>query len=125
MAISPRGGIVLCEDDASDGNHAQPGENPNFDVSPYHGGSRNRLVGLTIDGKAFAFAENAFNEAELAGACWSRRRVPFCNIFGDDVPGSGRHRCHHRPVAQGSPLTTLGIFGRADWFSRSTRSGLA
>ena len=68
IAISPRGGIVLCEDDASDGNHAQPGENPDFDVSPFHGGSRNRLVGLTIDGDAFPFAENAFNEAELAGA---------------------------------------------------------
>ena len=58
MAISPRGGIVLCEDDASDGNHAQPGEDPDFDVSPYHGGSRNRLVGLTLDGDAFPFAEN-------------------------------------------------------------------
>jgi secreted PhoX family phosphatase len=90
MAISPRGGIVLCEDDASDGNHVQPGENPNFDVSPYHGGSRNRLVGLTIEGEAFAFAENAFNEAELAGACWSPDgEFLFCNIFGDDVPGSG------------------------------------
>ena len=90
MAVSPRGGIVLCEDDASDGNHAQPGENPNFDVSPYHGGSRNRLVGLTIDGDAFPFAENAFNEAELAGACWSPDgEFLFCNIFGDDVPGSG------------------------------------
>jgi uncharacterized protein len=90
MAISPRGGIVLCEDDASDGNHVQPGENPNFDVSPFHGGSRNRLVGLTIDGDAFAFAENAFNEAELAGACWSADgEFLFCNIFGDDVPGSG------------------------------------
>ena len=81
---------MLCEDDASDGNHAQPGENPNFDVSPYHGGSRNRLVGLTIEGEAFPLAENGFNEAELAGACWSPDgEFLFCNIFGDDVPGSG------------------------------------
>jgi uncharacterized protein len=90
LAVSPRGGIVLCEDDASDANHAQPGEDPNFDVSPYHGGSRNRLVGLTIEGDAFPVAENIFNEAELAGACWSPDgEFLFCNIFGDDVPGSG------------------------------------
>ena len=90
MAISPRGGIVLCEDDASDGNHAQPGEDPSFDVSPFHRGSRNRLVGLTIDGEAFPLAENALNEAELAGACWSPDgKFLFCNIFGDDVAGSG------------------------------------
>ena len=90
LAISPRGGIVLCEDDASDGNHAQPGEDPDFDVSPYHDGSRNRLVGLTIEGEAFPFAENAFNDAELAGACWSPDgRFLFCNIFGEDLAGTG------------------------------------
>ena len=90
IAISPRGGIVLCEDDASTANHAQPGEDPNFDVSPYHGGSRNRLVGLTVDGDAFSLAENVFSEAEFAGACWSPDgEFLFCNIFGDDVPGSG------------------------------------
>lgn len=89
MAISPRGGIVLCEDDASDGNHAQPGEDPDFDVSPYHGGSRNRLVGLTLDGDAFPFAESML-DAELAGACWSPDGAfLFCNIFGADSPGSG------------------------------------
>jgi len=89
MAISPRGGIVLCEDDASAADHAQPGEDPDFDVSPYHGGSRNRLVGLTLDGDAFPFAESTL-DAELAGACWSPDgEFLFCNIFGDDVPGSG------------------------------------
>jgi secreted PhoX family phosphatase len=90
MAVSPRGGIVLCEDDSSDGNHVQPGEDPNFDVSPYHGGSRNRLIGLTLEGDAFPLAENILNEAELAGACWSPDgEFLFCNIFGDDVAGSG------------------------------------
>jgi secreted PhoX family phosphatase len=89
MAISPRGGIVLCEDDASDGNHAQPGEAPNFDVSPYHGGPRNRLVGLTPGGDAFPFAE-CMLDSELAGACWSPDgEFLFCNIFGEDSPGSG------------------------------------
>ena len=30
------------------------------------------------------------NEAELAGACWSPDgEFLFCNIFGDDVAGSG------------------------------------
>ena len=90
LAVSPRGGIVLCEDDASDANHAQPGEDPNFDVSPYHGGSRGRLVGLTLEGEAFPLAENIFSESEFAGACWSPDgKFLFCNFFGDDVAGSG------------------------------------
>ena len=90
MAVSPRGGIILCEDDASGGNHAQPGEDPAFDVSPYHGGERNRLIGLTIEGEAFPFAENVMSESELAGACWSPDgEFLFCNFFGDDVAGSG------------------------------------
>ena len=90
LAVSPRGGIVLCEDDASEANHAQPGENPNFDDSPYHDGSRGRLVGLTLEGQAFPLAENIFSESEFAGACWSPDgEFLFCNFFGDDVAGSG------------------------------------
>ncbi len=90
MVVSPRGGIVLCEDDASDGNHAQPGEDPTFDTSRYHGGDRNRLIGLSMRGDAFTLAENILNDTELAGACWSPDgEFLFCNIFGSDAPGSG------------------------------------
>ena len=89
IAVSPRGGIVLCEDDASDANHAQPGEAADFDISPYHGENRNRIVGLTLEGEAFPLAESMLN-AELAGPCWSPDgEFLFCNIFGDDVPASG------------------------------------
>ncbi len=88
MAVSPRGGIILCEDDASTGNHAQPGEDPAFDISPV--GEINRLIGLSADGDAFTFAQNILNDAEFAGACWSDDgEFLFCNIFGEDVADSG------------------------------------
>jgi secreted PhoX family phosphatase len=90
MVVSPRGGIILCEDDASTGNHAQPGENPDFDTSVYHGGDRNRLIGLSTSGDAFTFAENVLNDTEFAGACWSPDgEFLFCNVFGDDEAESG------------------------------------
>jgi secreted PhoX family phosphatase len=90
LVVSPRGGIVLCEDDASTGNHAQPGEDPDFDISPHHGGDRNRLIGLTVEGEAFSLAENVMNDAEFAGACWSPDgEFLFSNVFGEDVAGSG------------------------------------
>lgn len=84
IVVTPRGGILICEDDSSSKNVGQQ------DVSRYFGEDKNRLIGLTMDGVAFPFAENILSEAELAGACWSGDgRFLFVNIFGEDRPDSG------------------------------------
>ncbi len=74
LAVSPRGGLVLCQDSYRD--------------EPQH------LFGLTKDGGVFAFARNAvklngekgfrgdFSKAEWAGACFSPDgRWLFVNIY--------------------------------------------
>lgn len=84
IVVTPRGGLLLCEDDASSANAGQQ------DQSRFFGEDKNRLIGLTLDGVAFPFAENVVNESELAGACWSADgEFLFVNIYGEDVPGSG------------------------------------
>jgi len=84
LVVSPRGGLVLCEDDASSANAGQN------DTSPFFGEDKNRLIGLTLDGEPFPFAENIMNDSELAGACWSADgEFLFVNIFGYDEAGSG------------------------------------
>ncbi|MEX2583718.1 MAG: alkaline phosphatase PhoX [Gemmatimonadota bacterium] len=68
LTVSPRGGLVICED--NDG--------------PF-------VRGLTPDGKIFDFARNLINTCEFAGACFSPDgRILFFNIQGDtrgDGPG--------------------------------------
>ena len=69
MTVTPRGGLLLCEDAA--GNNFTEGE---------------RLVGLTLDGQTFTFAMNNivltsattassragdYRQNEWAGACYS------------------------------------------------------
>jgi secreted PhoX family phosphatase len=76
LTVTPRGGLIACEDDASaayvDSHPLAPGIE---DV--------NRLIGLTRGGEAFEFAVNVLNGSELAGACFSPRgRTLFFNIFG-------------------------------------------
>lgn len=84
LLVTPRGGILLCEDDASgrddDTHPLAPGV---ADV--------NRLIGINARGESFEFAVNVLNGAELAGACYSPDgRVLFVNIFGDgNDPGTG------------------------------------
>lgn len=83
LLVTPRGGILLCEDDASD---------PDNDTHPLAPGivDVNRLVGISPAGQAFEFAVNRFNDSEFAGACFSPDgRTLFVNIFGDATPGSG------------------------------------
>ena len=79
LTVTPRGGLLVCEDAA--GNNFTEGE---------------RLVGLTLDGKAFTFAMNNINlsaahnatvpagdyrQNEWAGACYSPDgRWLFANI---------------------------------------------
>jgi len=84
IVVTPRGGLLLCEDDASSANLGQD------DESRFFGEDKNRLIGLTLDGVAFPFAENIVNESELAGACWSADgQFLFVNVYGEDVAGSG------------------------------------
>jgi hypothetical protein len=83
LLVTPRGGILLCEDDAGA---------PDDDTHPLAPGITdvNRLIGLTPSGQAFEFAVNRLSDAEFAGACFSPdTRVLFVNIFGDATPGSG------------------------------------
>jgi len=61
ITVSPRGGLVLCEDTAGTCH----------------------LRGLSPRGEIFTFARNIFNGAEFAGACFSPDgRVLFVNIQG-------------------------------------------
>jgi uncharacterized protein len=61
ITVSPRGGIVICED----------GEGEQF------------LRGLTPEGAIFDLGKNLLNETEFAGACFSPDgRVLFVNIMG-------------------------------------------
>ena len=76
LTVTPRGGLIACEDDASsayvDTHLLAPGiENVN------------RLIGITQGGDAFEFAVNVLNGSELAGACFSPSgRTLFFNLFG-------------------------------------------
>jgi hypothetical protein len=82
LLVTPRGGILLCEDDASNVEDTHPLAPGITDV--------NRLIGLTPRGEAFELAVNRLSNAEFAGACFSPDgRVLFVNIFGDASPGSG------------------------------------
>jgi len=61
MTVSPRGGIVLCED----------------------GGGAQHIRGLTASGELFDFARNIQNTIEFAGACFSPDgQTLFVNIYG-------------------------------------------
>ena len=63
IAVSPRGGIVICEDN----------------TAPF-------VRGLTRDGAIFDVAKNIANPTEFAGACFSPDgRILFVNIMGSTV----------------------------------------
>jgi uncharacterized protein len=76
LTVTPRGGLLLCEDDASSAY---------VDTHPLAPGIEdvNRLIGLTQRGAAFEFAVNVLNGSELAGACFSASgKTLFVNLFG-------------------------------------------
>jgi secreted PhoX family phosphatase len=65
ICVSPRGGIVICED----------------------GSGTNFVRGLTRDGSIFDLARNNLNGSEWAGACFSPQgRTLFVNIQGETRP---------------------------------------
>jgi hypothetical protein len=83
LTVTPRGGLLFCEDDAGSADG---------DTHPLAPGITdvNRLIGLTQAGEAFEFAVNRLNDGEWAGACFSPSgRTLFANLFGDGSPGSG------------------------------------
>jgi secreted PhoX family phosphatase len=76
MTVTPAGGLLLAEDDASsayaDSDPLAPGIT---DV--------NRLIGITQEGEAFKFAVNVHSGSELAGVCFSPDgSTAFVNVFG-------------------------------------------
>lgn len=82
ICITPRGGIIFCEDDASGDGDTHPLAPGIADV--------NRLIGMGGLGEPFEFAVNLINDSEFAGACFSPDgRVMFVNLFGGSEKGSG------------------------------------
>ena len=76
LVFTPRGGIVLCEDDASSADQ---------DTHPLAPGltNVNRLIGLDPGGEPFEFAVNITDDSEFAGACFSPDgKTMFVNTFG-------------------------------------------
>jgi secreted PhoX family phosphatase len=82
ICVTPSGGIIFCEDDASNDNDSHPLAPGFVNVD--------RLVGLSPDGRPFEFAVNVHNQTEFAGACFSPDgEILFVNIFGNGDAGSG------------------------------------
>ena len=82
ICITPSGGVLFCEDDASNNSDTHPLAPGFTDI--------NRLVGLSRDGQPFEFAVNVFSDSEFAGACFSPDgEILFVNIQGGAVVGSG------------------------------------
>lgn len=82
ITVTPNGGLLFCEDDASGDNDGHPLAPGIADV--------NRLVGIGLAGESFEFAVNRLNDSEFAGATFSPDgEILFVNLFGDAAPGSG------------------------------------
>lgn len=82
ICITPRGGIIFCEDDASGDGDSHPLAPGIADV--------NRLIGMGGLGEPFEFAVNLLNDSEFAGACFSPDgRIMFVNLFGGSAAQSG------------------------------------
>jgi secreted PhoX family phosphatase len=82
ICVSPRGGLVLCEDGSGD----------------------QWLRGLTPTGQIFDFALNILNDAEFAGACFAINGTLFVNIQGATAGNATA------PGVRGSGLT-MAIWG--------------
>ena len=82
LCVTPSGGILFCEDDASGDGDTHP-------LAP--GISNvNRLVGMGRGGEPFEFAVNIFSDSEFAGACFSPDgEILFVNVQGRSRIGSG------------------------------------
>jgi secreted PhoX family phosphatase len=82
LCITPRGAMLLCEDDGIDDGDRDAAAGAIRNV--------NRLIGLGPGGEPFTFAVNVLNNTEFAGACFSPDGdILFVNVYGDGSPGSG------------------------------------
>lgn len=94
LCITPRGGILFCEDDAVGDADTHPLASGILEV--------NRLIGLGAARVPFTFAVNVLNASEFAGACFSPDgEILFVNLFGDATPGSGMTCAIWGPWARG------------------------
>ena len=83
LTVTPRGGLIMCEDDASSAHVDTHTLAPGIE-------NVNRVIGLGRRGEAFELAVNVLNESELAGCCFSPSgRTLFFNVFGSAVTGQG------------------------------------
>jgi uncharacterized protein len=76
LTVTPRGGLIVCEDDASSEYE---------DTHPLAPGitNVNRVIGISRRGDAFELAVNVQSGSELAGCCFSPSgRTLFFNLFG-------------------------------------------
>jgi secreted PhoX family phosphatase len=97
LCVTPRGGLVLCEDDASGDGDTHPAAPGIEDV--------NRLIGFSRRGEVFELAVNRLNGSELAGATFSADgKTLFFNIFG-------RARLGEAPT-EGMTIAVTGPWGR-------------
>ncbi|TMQ92223.1 DUF839 domain-containing protein [Actinomadura soli] len=97
LTFTPRGGIILCEDDASGADE---------DTHPLAPGlsNVNRLIGLDPGGQPFEFALNVTDDSEFAGACFSPDGdTLFANTLGstNTVTPPGRTYAIHGPWRRG------------------------
>jgi secreted PhoX family phosphatase len=99
MTVTPQGGLLLAEDDASseyeDSDPLAPGIT-----------NVNRLIGITAAGEAFKFAVNVLSASEMAGVTFSPDgETLFVNIFGrarfDEDPLEGMTCAITGPWADG------------------------
>ena len=88
LTVTPRGGLLACEDDASSADAAT-------DTDPRAPGIEhvNRLIGISRKGEAFTFAVNVFSGTELAGVCFSPDgKTLFVNLYGESTGTPEEHR---------------------------------
>ena len=85
VTVTPRGGLLLCEDDTGD---------TITDSHPLAPGIENvnRVIGLSPEGEAFEFAVNCLSDSEVAGVCFSPDgRTMFFNLFGASEGTAAEH----------------------------------
>src|SRR5215217_738862 len=94
LTVTPRGGLIACEDDASSAYVDTHPLAPDIE-------DVNRLIGLTQTGEAFELAVNVLNGSELAGACFSPSgRTLLFNIYG--------HSTFEGPAIEGMTCAVTG-----------------
>ena len=99
LTVTPRGGLILCEDDASSDGDMDEDAPAIEDV--------NRLIGYSPEGEVFEFAVNRLNDSELAGATFSPDgETLFFSIFGrarlSEAPNEGMTIAVTGPWERGS-----------------------